>query len=110
LRDRAGPAARDAPAAEEVGAEEPHQIHQAVPAYGKRADAEGDGVELWMHQHRKRSSTDALRGRLPRPGRVYHTASVPGKTPARRRWRATPGRFPSADCAPATGDRLLPCA
>jgi len=30
---------------------EGHEIHQAVPAHGKRADGEGDGIELRMDQH-----------------------------------------------------------
>ena len=44
----------DPVAAEHDELNESDQIHQAVPAHGKRAEREGDGIELRVEEHRRR--------------------------------------------------------
>jgi len=47
---------RRAPLAEPEEGDKAGQVHQAVPAHGKRADGDGDRVELGVDQHGNRTS------------------------------------------------------
>ena len=42
---------RNAPAPEQIGAEKGDQIHQPVPAYGQRADGDGNRIVGRMNEH-----------------------------------------------------------
>jgi hypothetical protein len=47
---------RDTPAPQQHELREGHQVHQPVPAYGQGAYVQGDGIELRMDEHGRKSA------------------------------------------------------
>jgi hypothetical protein len=54
VREGAFAYAKDAPLPQPQKQHEAEQVHQSVPVHGKRAEVDGDGVELRVNEHGER--------------------------------------------------------